>query len=259
MSNREDDAHAELRSTSDGSATLYSTRFDQHYHNPNGAVSESRQVFFEAGRVDEYLKSDEPTRILELGFGTGLNFLLLLDRVKSLEITKRVIFQTVEAYPITGEQGASFNYGRFLEHPDVAGYLPRIFDVLIEGQNVIRFAPNVELRVFNGFFDDFELDYDADIIFHDAFSPDANPDLWTGEVFKRLADLSTPNALMTTYCAAVRARAAMCWAGWKVARAPGALGKREMTVASLDEKQLEGLKRVKEEKLAKRYADGDFE
>jgi len=47
-------------------------------------------------------------------------------------------------------------------------------------------------------------------------------------------------------------------AGWKISRAPGALGKREMTLASLDEKNLDGFKRVNEQRLIERYHQGDF-
>ncbi|MDZ7772376.1 MAG: MnmC family methyltransferase [Balneolaceae bacterium] len=98
----------------------------------------------------------------------------------------------------------------------------------------------------------------ADFIFHDPFSPDVNPELWTGEVFSKLLAWSAPSAVLATYCAASAARGAMCWAGWKVARAPGALGKREMSLASPDASMLEGFERVNEERLAARYEAGDF-
>jgi tRNA U34 5-methylaminomethyl-2-thiouridine-forming methyltransferase MnmC len=75
----------------------------------------------------------------------------------------------------------------------------------------------------------------------------------------RLKKYSNPNAMLTTYCAASRARGAMAWAGWHVARAPGALGKREMTIASLNPDGLKEFKRVNEERLAKRYVRDDFE
>lgn len=61
--------------TKDGSSTLYSDVFEQYYHNPNGAVSESRHVFFETpGLVDQLQMADAQLSIFEMGFGTGLNF-----------------------------------------------------------------------------------------------------------------------------------------------------------------------------------------
>ncbi|MFO7884188.1 MAG: MnmC family methyltransferase, partial [Desulfobacteraceae bacterium] len=74
-----------------------------------------------------------------------------------------------------------------------------------------------------------------------------------------IASASAKDAVLTTYSAATSARAAMAVAGWYIARAPGALGKREMTVASKNPDKLSHLKRVDEERLARRFHDGDFE
>src|SRR5690606_2826340 len=77
-----------------------------------------------------------------------------------------------------------------------------------------------------------------DFFFHDAFSPGVNPELWTPAVFTHLASIAKPEAVLTTYCAASSARAAMAVSGWKLCRKQGALGKREMTMASLSEIKL---------------------
>ena len=103
------------------------------------------------------------------------------------------------------------------------------------------------------------VNHKIDFIFHDAFSPEANEELWTLDVFEKLASVSSSNAVLSTYCAASSARAAMAVAGWKIAKAPGALGKREMTVASLNGEKLEAFKRVNEKRLVERFQAGDFE
>jgi len=249
----------ELQVTRDGSHTLYSRQFDQLYHNPNGAISESLHVFFEPSRIKSILKQETSLNILEVGFGTGLNLLLLLDMwLKSSRKTK-VVFQSIEAYPISSETAKSLNYLEELGNPGLKEVLPKIFEALSPGQNIISFYPNFEVRIFYSLFDDFSAeDFQADSIFFDAFSPEVNPQLWSDKVFEIIAHYSKSNALLTTYCAASKARAAMASAGWYVARAPGALGKREMTVASLNVKKLFGYKRVNEKKLAERYRAGDF-
>lgn len=248
-----------LKTTRDGSHTLYSDRFHQHYHNPNGAVSESLHVFFEATGLPEHLRSGRPAHILEIGFGTGLNLLLLMDLLHDLPNPPEVVYQTVEAYPISAETARQFNYGQQLRHPGTADILPGIFDSLQPGQNTFLPAKTLEVRVFKGFFDTFAQPFDAHFIFHDAFSPEVNAELWDAAMFQQLKALSRDTVKMGTYCAASKARAAMAWAGWKVARAPGALGKREMTLAALDARKLGDLKRVNEERLARRYEEGDFD
>ena len=80
----------------DGSHTVYSETFNQFYHNPNGAVAESIHVFFETSGLLDVLRSGEPVRVLEIGFGTGLNALLLADFKLALGSTSPVLFQSVE-------------------------------------------------------------------------------------------------------------------------------------------------------------------
>lgn len=247
--------------TRDGSTTLYSDRFGQHYHNPNGAVAESRKVFFETAGVPAKLTERNHLTIFETGFGTGLNLILMLDYLKESESSCSVDYVSIEAYPITEGQAAELNFGK-----ELAGYEPNrvlkdIFERVKSGWNRVSLGNRLTLHLFNGFFDaieDVALDRKADIFFHDPFSPEVNPELWTKEVFEKLLTIAADKALLVTYCAASSARAAMAAAGWYVARAPGALGKREMTIASPKPERLEQFKRVNEERLKKRYEAGDF-
>ncbi len=251
--------HQELKITGDGSHTLYSERFNQHYHNPNGAIAESLHVFFEANGLNEDLTQREEINILEIGFGTGLNMLLLADQYLASEANAKIRYHSIEGFPITGETASSLNYLQHLQHPDLGKQLPPIFNSLQKGTNRIEIIPRIEASIFYGLFENYQPgDLQFNFIFHDAFSPEVNPELWTGNVFKKLLQWSNPEAIFTTYCAASKAKGAMAWAGWKVAKAPGALCKREMTVASPSAGPLSHLKRVNEERLARRYAEGDF-
>lgn len=251
-----------IHTTKDGSSTLYSQEYDQYYHNPNGAASESLYVFFErSGLFDELENRDEVT-ILEIGFGTGLNLLLLADHLAKNKLDTHVKFYSVEAFPITPQVAGKLEIGAHISNPEFIASLSEIFSSLNPGMN--RFNPfedlNIDLNLFKGFFNDFsENVLSTDYIFHDAFSPEVNEELWTDSVFRKLADLSHSETLLTTYCAASKARAAMCAAGWYVAKTRGALGKREMTIASRSEDKLSNFKRVNEQRLADRYQKGDFD
>lgn len=248
-----------IQVTGDGSHTLYSTRFDQHYHNPNGAVGESLHVFFRQNGLLDRLKRNDPLSVLEIGFGSGLNMLLLLDALKNYGVTESIRFYSIEAYPLGKTQANRLNFEDFLDHPELAGLLPDIFGSLEAGINRFSPLPSVELNIWYGDFDTFPgPSHPIDFIFHDPFSPDANPELWTSEVFSHLIKWSGNSAVLSTYCAASKARGAMAHAGWYIARARGALGKREMTLASPDETRLEGFKRINEQRMARRYVENDF-
>lgn len=249
----------QLKTTKDGSNTLYSHRFEQHYHNPNGAVAESKHNFFEVNGLYEALETGKDLTILEVGFGTGLNLLLLLDALQNLDNPAKVHYYTVEAYPISPEMAASFNFGEYLSDSGSVDHLKKIFSQLEKGLKHFDLSDRLDVTVFYGFFRDFPTkSIEANFIFHDAFSPEVNEELWTGETFKKLKNLSARNVILTTYSSASAAKGAMAWAGWKLAKTRGALGKREMTVAALDESQLKGLKRVNDERLKERYEQGDF-
>ncbi|WP_421773909.1 tRNA (5-methylaminomethyl-2-thiouridine)(34)-methyltransferase MnmD [Gracilimonas sp.] len=251
-----------VHQTKDGSSTLYSDTFEQFYHNPNGAASESLHVFFETPGLISCLDKADSLTVLEIGFGTGLNFLLLLDILKQKELDIPVNFWSVEAFPVDRSTASEFNFKEHLNHPELNDMLPDIFSELKPGLNEIHPLPNlnVQLNLFYGKFEDFTPgNLQADFIFHDPFSPEVNEELWTDETFKKLAIYSAKDTMLATYCAASKARGAMCASGWKVARSKGALGKREMTVASLSPEMLKNFKRVNEARLAERYLTGDFD
>ncbi len=251
-----------IHQTKDGSSTLYSDTFEQFYHNPNGAASESLHVFFKTPGLISTLDKAESLTVLEIGFGTGLNFLLLLDIIKQKGLNMPIEFWSIEAFPVSRSTASEFNFKEHLKQPELNNLLPNIFDELKPGLNKIHPLPNlnVKLNLFYGKFEDFiPANLQADFIFHDPFSPEVNEELWTADTFTKLASYSSDQAILATYCAASKARGAMCAAGWKVARSQGALGKREMTVASLSSEMLSGFKRVNEERLAERYESGDFD
>lgn len=248
--------------TKDGSSSLYSQRHGQLYHSNGGAVSESRFVFFELPELSDAIRENREITIFEMGFGTGLNLLLALDYTAQAESPAPLHFYSVEAFPISTAVFEDLNYSRFLDDKTLTGRLAPVFDALNPGMNSFQLIPDlpVYLHLFYGVFADFpDTNIKADFILHDAFSPRVNPELWTSGVFEKLRRFSSEDAVLTTYCSATKARAAMAAAGWKVARAPGVLGKRETTIASPDARKLTGFKRVNEERLTERLSRGDFE
>lgn len=253
-----------IQPTRDGSSTLYSPQFEQPYHSRGGAVAESRYVFFETTGLIEKLQSNQTLSILEIGFGSGLNLVLLLDYLEQTGSQTNVTFTTVEAFPVDPETAENLNFGDELSRVNYNNILIDIFSNLQPGWNTFTIENQVEVNFFYGMFDEMTFPKKQsnhqpfDLVFHDPFSPESNPAGWTPELFKNIAGHSSPEVLLSTYSAASSARSAMSVAGWFVARSPGALGKREMTVASLSESKLSHLKRVNEQRFIERWEAGDF-
>jgi len=245
--------------TKDGSHSLYSETFGQYYHNPNGAIEESIHVFFNHSGLLEALQEQRPISIFEMGFGTGLNLLLLLNFIKQFRYTSPITFESVEAWPIHPNQALELNHAGLIGDASFGEVILTIFKQLHEGSQAIINIGNCAITVHKCRFDALiPKNTPYTHFFHDAFSPEVNPDLWTPQVFKTLADRGTQDAVLVTYGASSAARASMAVGGWKIARAPGALGKREMTVAGLSENTVSKYSPLNTEKLINRWEKGDF-
>ncbi len=119
---------SEIVTTKDGSHSIYVQALDEHYHSVHGAITESQHVFIEAG-----LKQlDKSTiRILEMGFGTGLNALLTLAETN--ESDKSIYYTGIEKYPLERAITDSLNYESITDLA-IPGMLKRIHEsVMAEG------------------------------------------------------------------------------------------------------------------------------
>jgi tRNA U34 5-methylaminomethyl-2-thiouridine-forming methyltransferase MnmC len=95
-----------------------------------------------------------------------------------------------------------------------------------------RFLPVVDALSKNGRYEDEDIFIDVhigdareylhtcteqfDIVYHDAFSPDTNPALWTKEYFADIARLMKNDAVLTTYSIALKTRLALYENGMNV-------------------------------------------
>ncbi|WP_106831736.1 tRNA (5-methylaminomethyl-2-thiouridine)(34)-methyltransferase MnmD [Parabacteroides pacaensis] len=214
----------QLQITADGSHTLYIPEIEEHYHSINGAVQESRHVFINAGWKQI---SKEEIRILEIGFGTGLNaFLTLLE---TLDTTKKVTYSLIELYPLERNLIEALNYPEII-CPDKQALFYALHDAPWNCLTPITSTFTVDKIKGNS--NTCELPKAIDLVYFDAFAPDKQPEMWNQEIFNKLYAHSNPKGILTTYCAKGSVRRMMQSAGYAVERIPGPPGKREMLRAS---------------------------
>lgn len=213
--------HTEIKKTKDGSLTLYVPELDEHYHSIHGAVQESMHVFIRAG-----LGKAERNNInlYEVGFGTGLNALLTL-------ISKKpgicINYYAVEKYPLHWNEVARLGYDRFLSLTKQDRDLFRkMHEVGWDERALI--AATFSLHKIHGDLLSDSLTNNTDLIYFDAFAPEAQPELWSEGVFTKLFSRLNPGGLLVTYCAKGEVRRRMVRAGFLVERLAGPPGKREM-------------------------------
>lgn len=211
----------EIQQTADGSHTLFVPEINEHYHSVNGAIQESQHVFIDAG-LRRLAK--EKIRILEIGFGTGLNALLTLLEAERMKISA-IEYHAVELYPLPAECIAALNY-EAMACPGRTGLFGTLHATPWEIP--VGITDRFILHKIRGDCRSCELPSSVDLVYYDAFAPDKQPEMWTPEIFSLLRQRMAGGGLLVTYCAKGSARRMMQKAGYSVERIPGPPGKREM-------------------------------
>ncbi len=213
-----------LIQTHDGSHTLYTEEFKEHYHSVFGAVQESLHVFLGTG-FNQASKGKKKLNILEAGFGTGLNALLTCFAAEQKVVQVR--YTGIELNPLLPGIYNKLNYSSFL--PDKANH------VLFKWMHTAEWGEEIRLTDYftvtklksdirnPGVPDDY-----YDLVYFDAFAPEVQPELWTEEVFRRYYESMTAGGILVTYSSKGDVKRALKNAGFKIEKLPGPPGKREI-------------------------------
>lgn len=214
--------------TEDGSLTLFSEAYQEACHSPSGAKTETSLHYIQGCKVLEKASLKKSLTILEVGFGTGLGFLMTYNSLNnfgfpilfiSLEIDQNLV-----DWFFSQESNAAFTIDRKTcsDHVLIEGSIGNFSFCIVIGNARIA-LPSYILN--------HSVKWDA--IYQDAFSPKKNPALWTQEWFKTLKDSSADDVILSTYSASNSIRKSMVAAGWKLYRGDSFGAKRTSTRASL--------------------------
>lgn len=220
--------------TTDGSKTLQSARYGQTFHSHKGAVTEARHVFLEASGVASSLHCGEATHVLEVGYGTGLNFFLTADL--ALATGAVLSYTALEQDLLRSAVIRGLAYTCYLADADLLtaflAFRSELPDKVSAGRYVFTYK-QIRLELLVGEATVQALPADSfDAVYQDAFSPDANPELWTPTFFSKLRSVLKPGAALTTYSVKGEVRRCLAALGFKVKKLPGPVhGKREMLCA----------------------------
>ena len=196
-------ANLQIVRTADGSDTIAFPEAAQHYHSTFGAITESKHIFIDAGL--QYIieqpdfqnnKESNTLEILEIGFGTGLNALLTLIQAEKTGIL--VHYTAIEPYPIEKPIWSALNYPSCLGSVDHLQAFHRLHEA--EWGIQVPVSPHFTLRKIQTSVQKFSpapLQYQ--LIYFDAFSPDAQPELWTEEIFGTLSKGMAIGGCLVTY------------------------------------------------------------
>lgn len=204
--------------TSDGSHTLLNTN-GASYHSVHGAIAESRHVFINAGL--SFLKKRGQIKLLEIGFGSGLNALLSYQFSGAKHII--INYHSIEPNPIPENIFTHLNYGSLLNESEI---FLKLHKILWNRTHIL--SSNFSFKKHLLKFENFSGEENFDVIFFDAFAPNEQPELWTEFIYDKLYYLLNKDGVLVTYCSKGIVKRGLKKAGFVLQTLPGPPKKREM-------------------------------
>ena len=219
--------------TADGSRTLYSEAAGENFHSGSGAWSEACGVYLENSGVRNRLQSGWPTSILEIGLGSGLNFLATAD--VALQHRTSLHYLGIDQRPVSASDFQELGIEALVEHAElVAFWLQHLQAMGSAGTGRQQLGELCLSAVYaaaeSTLADPHQIaDESCDVVYHDAFSPQTSPELWTESFLRDLHRVLKPHGVLTTYCVKSQIRRRLQAVGFQVRCLAGpAGGKRQV-------------------------------
>ncbi|HEY5009243.1 MAG TPA: tRNA (5-methylaminomethyl-2-thiouridine)(34)-methyltransferase MnmD, partial [Caulobacteraceae bacterium] len=214
-----------------------SPQFDDVYYSSAGGLAEARSVFLDGCDLPRAWVGRSGFVVGELGFGTGLNILALIDlwrRTRPAHDAHLHVF-SVEAFPMpAGDAGRAL--APWPELADLAARLLAQWPRRARGFHRLAFADfgvTLDMAVMDAAEALEAWTAQADAWFLDGFSPSRNPGMWTPRVLAGVARRSAPGARLATFTVAGAVRRGLEAQGFQVEKRPGFAAKRERLEARL--------------------------
>ncbi len=216
----------------DGTASgaPYSPRFGDRYRSELGGLEQARDVFLAGCGLPAAWKGQPQWRILETGFGLGLNFLVTWQAWKADPDRPRMLhFVSTEAFPASADDVLRSAQA----HPDLVpfatklhaqlwGLLPGFHRLSFEEGRVLLTLCIGDAKAMLK-----QQQFEADSVYLDGFSPQKNPDIWDIHTFKAVARCCRRGTRIATWTIARAVRDALAQAGFVVHKTPGIPPKRD--------------------------------
>lgn len=227
-----------------------SISFEDGYYSSDNGIDESRYVFIDGNRLESRFEASDFSNftIGELGFGTGLNFLLASRHfLQHAKPGTRLHYWSVDRFPLTLEQLAQAlaRWGSAL--PGVAELLQQ-YPPRVPGHHRRIFAEGrITLDLVWADAEEAVLDLASfsrqrvNAWFLDGFAPQRNDRMWSEELLVSIAQASSDGATVATYTAATAVRRALENAGFVVEKRDGFGRKRECIRATLHSRKKQNL------------------
>lgn len=215
--------------TSDGSHSLYNSELKETYHSTHGALTESLYVFIKEGLELLVANGIKEISILEVGFGTGLNALLVWDfALKHPEL--KVHFETLEPFPLTKELYDQLNYLDAFSTEVSLDQFQQMHNCKWEVEH--QLADNFSFTKHQKELQYFQSERQFNLVFYDAFAPSKQSEMWDINTLTCSYNAMVSGGVLVTYCAQGQFKRNLAELGMEVETLKGPPGKKEMVRAT---------------------------
>ena len=210
--------------------TPRSPRFHDIYRSSTGGLEQARHVFLGGCGLPRAWAGQARWRILETGFGLGLNFLAAWRAWKDDPARPRLLhWFAVEAWPVAAAdllRGAAA-HGELVPLAQAlaaqwTGLLPGVHRLAFEEGRVLL---TLAVRDVKDALHDPA--FAADSVFLDGFDPQRNPAMWDAHTLKAVARHCRRGTTLATWTVAGEVRRELAQCGFVVERAEGLAPKRQ--------------------------------
>lgn len=214
--------------------TPKSQHFNDIYYNIDGGLEEKTYVFIQANKLPEKFENlTQDFNILELGFGTGLSFLLTVLEFNKYNSNFSLNFTSTELYPLTYEEiDLSLQVWTELYSQEIVQEFLRQYKQVDLTKDIKIKLAGVNLTILVG--DAREtlksIEEKQHCFYLDGFAPSKNPVMWGQEVFSQVKRLALTNSTATTYSVSRLVKDILTFADFSFYKQKGFGKKREMIV-----------------------------
>lgn len=217
--------------------TPYSPRFQDVYRSRSGGLAQARHVFLRGCGLPAAWTGQPQWRILETGFGLGLNFLAAWRAWQEDSQRPRLLhFVSIEAWPVSAADLVR-SAAQSPELEPLARELAAQWWGLVPGFHRLQFeGGRVLLTLCVGDAKPLlrEQAFAADSVFLDGFEPQRNPAMWELDTLKAVARCCRRGTRLATWTVAGPVRQNLQQCGFEVQKAAGLAPKRECLQARFD-------------------------
>ncbi|MES2975330.1 MAG: FAD-dependent 5-carboxymethylaminomethyl-2-thiouridine(34) oxidoreductase MnmC [Pseudomonadota bacterium] len=217
--------------------TPFNPRFDDIYRSHSGGLEQARHVFMQGCGLPEAWAGQQQWRILETGFGLGLNFLAAWHAWREDPARPRMLhFAAIEAWP-ADPSDLIRSAAPYPELVPLAAELAAEWQGLLPGFHRFSFERgHVLLTLCVGDVKPMlrELRFEADSVFLDGFNPERNPEMWDVHTLQSVARLCRRGTGVATWTAMGTVKQALRQCGFIIKRAEGLAPKRHRLVGEFN-------------------------